>query len=137
MCESFGFGTLHQLCPSILKTTSTTLQHLHGDCALRPLYKKKNKQKKTTVPLKKKKKRKKKPRCVGVCFRLSKPCQVPEKWPCLNEVSRTEGVRVKPRIKEVLCANILFIIVLCNALHYNVALLFACHVFVFYSSQKQ
>lgn len=37
--------------------------------------------------------------CVGVCFRLSK-LSGSRKWPCLNEASQTEGVRVKLLIKR-------------------------------------
>lgn len=61
--------------------------------------------------------------CVGVCFCLSKLCQLPENGPAWMKWAKQEGVRVKPLIKEAVSANILFIIVLCRR-----TLLWCCSV---------
>lgn len=101
------YETFHRVSPSILKTTTTTVSAwrcVHRDRFII-------------------KKKKGASACVGVCFCLSKLCQLPENGPAWMKWAKQEGVRVKPLIKEAVSANILFIIVLCQR-----TLLWCCSV---------
>lgn len=75
ICEQFGSETLHQVCPSILKATTTV-----------PAWKLC-----TETILLKKMYLEKKPWCVWVFAFASVSSSGSRKWPCLNEVSQTEG----------------------------------------------